>query len=183
MSEEMIVRHCSPTLAGIKTGSLFSCPAADGAALRDSVRRWNRFFSAKGLRMIPLRHQQGLALVYVYRPSQLQRDLKQSTTRQLLDQRGYRPEAPDLCVAHLIRRLAESDQFPHEIGLFLGYPPEDVRGFIEQGGRACKCSGLWKVYDDEHRAQKLFDQYRKCTRAYRKLLAMGKSLDRITVAG
>ena len=24
MSEELIVRHCSPTLAGIKTGSLFS---------------------------------------------------------------------------------------------------------------------------------------------------------------
>ena len=25
MSEEMVVRQCAPTLAGIKTGSLFPC--------------------------------------------------------------------------------------------------------------------------------------------------------------
>lgn len=25
MSEDLLIRHCSPTLAGIKTGNLFSC--------------------------------------------------------------------------------------------------------------------------------------------------------------
>ena len=29
MSEDIIVRHCSPTLAGMKTGNMFSCPFAD----------------------------------------------------------------------------------------------------------------------------------------------------------
>ena len=36
--------------------------------------------------------------------------------------------------------------FPHEIGLLLGYPPEDVSGFIENGGKNFLCSGYWKVY-------------------------------------
>ena len=38
--------------------------------------------------------------------------------------------------------------FPHEMGLLLGYPPEDVEGFILQNGRNALCSGYWKVYED-----------------------------------
>ena len=34
MSEELLVRHGAPTLAGMKTGSLFSCACGDAAALR-----------------------------------------------------------------------------------------------------------------------------------------------------
>ena len=40
----------------------------------------------------------------------------------------------------------EHKQFPHEMGLLLGYPIEDVRGFIEHNGCGCLYSGYWKVY-------------------------------------
>ena len=49
MSEEMVVRQCAPTLAGIKTGSLFPCPCTDRDALLDEVRQLNRRLSPKGL--------------------------------------------------------------------------------------------------------------------------------------
>lgn len=39
MSEEMLVRHCAPTLAGLKTGNLFSCEFEDEEAMRFSLRR------------------------------------------------------------------------------------------------------------------------------------------------
>ena len=39
MSEEMVVRQCAPTLAGIKAGSLFPCPCTDRDALLDEVRQ------------------------------------------------------------------------------------------------------------------------------------------------
>ena len=42
MSEEMVVRQCAPTLAGIKAGSLFPCPCTDRDALLDEVRQLNR---------------------------------------------------------------------------------------------------------------------------------------------
>ena len=47
MSEEMVVRQCAPTLAGIKTGSLFPCPCTDRDALLDEVRQLNRRLSPK----------------------------------------------------------------------------------------------------------------------------------------
>ena len=36
----------------------------------------------------------------------------------------------------------ESGEFPHEVGLFLGYPPEDVKGFIDHRANNFKCAGL-----------------------------------------
>ena len=38
MSEELVVRQCAPTLAGIKNGSLFSCPCDSPEELRQEVR-------------------------------------------------------------------------------------------------------------------------------------------------
>lgn len=39
MSEEILVKQGAPTLAGIKTGSLFSCPCEDHEALMTDIRR------------------------------------------------------------------------------------------------------------------------------------------------
>ena len=58
-----------------------------------------------------------------------------------------------------MRRLQRFEAFPHEIGLFLSYPPEDVRGFIEHKGHESKCDGCWKVYGDAERAKKTFRTY------------------------
>ena len=53
MPEEVFVRHCSPTLAGIKTANLFSCRFADEKEMRDSVRRLNGVLVKKGVRVLP----------------------------------------------------------------------------------------------------------------------------------
>ena len=45
----------------------------------------------------------------------------------------------------------ESGEFPHEVGLFLSYPPEDVKGFIDHRASGFKCAGLWKVYGNEEK--------------------------------
>ena len=152
MSEEMVVRQCAPTLAGIKTGSLFPCPCTDRDALLDEVRQLNRRLSPKGLCLLPLRFTEGSALLYLYRPATLRRDLSDDLARRLLAEAGYDGGSCGRCVATLIRRFRQGADFPHEIGLFLSYPPEDVRGFVDNRARSYKCAGLWKVYSDEARA-------------------------------
>ena len=82
----------------------------------------------------------------------------------------------------LAGRLSASDGFPHEIGVFLGYPLADVKGFIENRGANYLCSGLWKVYCDEQEAQRTFQRYRKCTDIYEKLWLAGHSIGRLTVS-
>lgn len=82
-----------------------------------------------------------------------------------------------------MERLRGGGGFPDEIGLFLGYPPEDVRGFIENKAAGCKCVGCWKVYGDAEAARAVFAKYKKCTDVYRARFAEGRSVERLTVAG
>lgn len=179
MSEELIVRHCAPTLANLKTGSLFVCPITDRPSFFSSLRSLNELLVPKGLRALPLRIREYSALVYLYRPSRLKKDLEDPAAIKILQDHGY--SCYGKCLPKLIERVRVSEEFPHEIGLFLGYPPEDVQGFLDH--RPCKCSGCWKVYGDENKAKKTFDLYKKCERVYCQQLARGIDIKRLTVAG
>ena len=138
MSEETLIRHCAPTLAGIKTGNLFRCAYLDRREMIEDVRRWNTALSPKGLRLIPLQYDKGSAMIYLFRPARLQADLNDHMACALLQARGYATQTCSRCIVSLMDRLRQSAEFPHEIGLFLGYPPEDVSAFMEIGRASCR---------------------------------------------
>jgi len=183
MTEKKIVQHCSPTLAGIKTGNIFRCPFTSYVELYGELRLLNRRLAHKGLRIIPLRVCRGYAMIYVYRPSRLRADLADEEARTILSACGYTDDVPEKCIGHLRKRLADTGDFPHEIGLFLGYPPEDVRGFIDNGAANEKYVGCWKVYGDVEKAKKSFERFARCSRLYADRYAAGCSVERLTVAG
>jgi len=183
MSEEYLVRNCAPTLAGLKTGNLFTCPFESREDLLEQVRRINMRLRPKGLRLLPLRFSETKALLYLFRPAKLRRDLSNSTAQQLLRCHGYDTGSCEKCVVQLVRKLRQKEEFPHEIGLFLGYPPEDVQGFICQGPECCKASGCWKVYGNEEVARRQFARFRHCTKIYRQQWAKGTDIERLAVAG
>ena len=182
MSEEMVVRQAAPTLAGIKTGSLFPCPCTEKDVLLREIRAFNRHYLSRGLCLLPLRFTEGKALLYLYRPAALRRDLRGQTAEALLADAGYPCGSCGGCVARLVRRMREGAEFPHEVGLFLSYPPEDVKGFIENHAANAKCTGVWKVYGDEAKAQALFAKFKKCTEIYCALWQTGSKLEQLAVA-
>lgn len=73
-------------------------------------------------------------------------------------------------------KIAGGESFPHEIGIILGYPPEDIEGFKRYKGRNFKCCGYWKVYGNAERAQKLFDAYTLCREKLMQALQNGVTL-------
>ena len=182
MSEEMIVRNCSPTLAGLKTASMFTCSFSGKSEMVKSLCSFNRLLSKKGVRAVPLRYRNKKALIYIYRPEKLSSDFCDDTANRLLSERGYDVSVPQKCIVQLVKRLRENKDFPHEIGLFLGYPPLDVEGFINNRKDELKCTGYFKVYSDKAKALKLFAQYKKSTEIYSKLVQKGRSIERLTVA-
>lgn len=181
MSEETVVRLCAPTLAGMKTASLFAQEYASRQQVQGEVRQLNRVLVPRGLRVMPLHYGRRRALIYLYRPGRLRQDLRKEQAEAILRSRGYDPEKPEQCIRRLRLRLGAEGEFPHEIGLFLGYPPEDVAGFIGHG--TCKCVGCWKVYGDEESAKKTFRQYKACTEVYCNRMRMGATLRELIVAG
>ncbi|MCC6093710.1 MAG: DUF3793 family protein [Eubacterium sp.] len=181
MSEETIIEHCSPTLARLKTGNLFSCNFSDQSEMARDIRRFNKVLVPKGLCMLPLKYCNGKALLYVFRPAMLYQDLSQKDSREILDAAGYPREDLMHQLQKLMNRLRHSPEFPHEIGLFLSYPPEDVRGFIEQGPNRCKKTGFWKVYGNEEMAERIFSSYRHCHDVYVRQLRAGVDFSSLVV--
>ena len=132
----MLIRLCSPTLAGLKTGNLFTVDIDDREKFNIEVREFNCRLSGKGIRMIPVKYSEGHVLIYLYRPAFLKRDLANEEARRILKKKGYSFRNADLCVAELARHLTKDKSFPHEIGLFLGYPVADV--IANNDGASCK---------------------------------------------
>ena len=182
MSEDMVIAQCSPTMAGLKTGSLFACPVEDRAELAGSMRRLNATLVPRGARILPVKRMRGRVLCYMYRPEKLKEDLSGELAQSILAARAYPVGNADRCVAELCRRLQSDAAFPHEVGLFLGYPAGDVDGFIRLGARRAKCVGTWKVYGDIAAAQRKFALYRKCTRVYSEAYKKHNSFDRLVVS-
>ena len=71
--------------------------------------------------------------------------------------------------------------FPHEVGLFLGYPYDDVMAFIEHEGRDYLCCGCWKVYSHREQAEACFERYKRCTRDCEEMLGHGATLAQLAV--
>ncbi|SDB58490.1 DUF3793 family protein [Butyrivibrio sp. INlla16] len=182
MGDQLLIRLCSPTLAGLKTGNLFTVDIDDREQFNKEVREFNSRFLSKGIRMIPVKYSKGHVLIYLYRPSYLKRDFRSDEVCRILKEKGYSYSNADLCVAQLARHLAKDGTFPHEIGLFLGYPVEDVVGFMRSPEEGVKYTGFWKVYGDMDSALKTFDRYKKCTEIYSRAHKHGISLDKLTVA-
>ena len=74
------------------------------------------------------------------------------------------------------------DEFPHEIGLFLGYPYEDVIGFIKNKGKNYTYCGYWKTYGDPEISKKKFQQFQKCVFEYKRMYEKGKVIKQLIVA-
>lgn len=184
MFERYLIENCAPTLASLKTANLFRYTYDTEEELQESVEKWNDQFAPKGVSVEILYRTKEWALVYVYRRMALERDLHRDGTEQLLEQCGYgHAVTVETAIPHLKTRLKANDGFPHEIGLFLGYPLEDVIGFIRNRGHNSKCTGYWKVYGDATEAVRTFAKFRKCQDVYGRLWKEGRrSVLQLTVA-
>ena len=80
-------------------------------------------------------------------------------------------------INHLIGKLKE-DEFPHEIGIFLGYPLKDVVGFMGYGNYELQKTKYWKVYGNTEISDRIYNSFLEDRKKMRSMLE-NKSLDRI----
>ena len=175
---------CAPTLAGLKPASLFRYQPAPGQDAAAMAAAWHTELSPRGV-TVQVRKQgprTGAVPVYVYRPARVAKLLADDRTLAFLAGEGYTPGTAGELLAQLAERLCCEQDFPHEIGVFLGYPLADVIGFIQNRGKNFTACGYWKVYTDPTAAQAEFDRYKKCERIYARYYYNGTPISRLTVA-
>lgn len=151
-----VVLQCAPFLKGLKVSGLISIEKELYPGLKE-------MFSGMDIDFHKLSGSEGKCLVLFYRPKELEAHMNQPKIRQLIGQYGYAKGTLKEMLDHLSERISNCAElgmgFPHEIGVFLGYPVDDVQNFIEKEGRDFLLTGYWKVYNNPQRARMIFQEY------------------------
>ena len=180
MNEFLLVNYASQTLANKKIANLFTFKNIKNINIQKMVSEWNEVLNKKNMYVEILKTDQKTAQIFAYRPAKLSYVINQTKIKNLLSTLGYKTNDLDQCIRHLKYRF-KKESFPHEIGIFLGYPYEDVVGFIENKGAKFLVNGYWKVYADKDQKIKLFDHYNKIKKSYKTIYKSHGDINRLCV--
>ena len=173
--EEQIAVQCAPLLAGLKPSNLLILPGGMEAVLAHSLRETGVDFSCLseyGEKQVYLLFDKEKLMVHLTRPK----------VWNLLQELGYEGRELEQLLRMVSQKytahIRSKAEFPHELGLLLGYPEVDVKGFMEHKGKEFLYSGYWKVYGDTTRAQRTFENYNRCRKFLCGRLSQGDDIYR-----
>ncbi len=171
--EMQIVMQCAPLIARLKLSNLLM-------AQNEDVGKICRILRRTGISYYVLAVTQKKTAILLYNRRQLEEYLAKENVNQILQEMGYGDMhlGQILCLfSKRYQGFVEGEQdFPHEMGLFLGYPVEDVVGFIENDGENCLYTGYWKVYANLSEKKALFQKFESARENLIQLLSNGMGL-------
>lgn len=182
MLEKLLAYHCAPAFAGIKPANIVSCQKSRTANIHDEIEKLNNELNHKDIYIKILCECEKRALIIVYRRRVLEEHLQARLNRAFLAQYGYPEEGKLADYLNVLSTRLDRESFPHEIGVFLGYPLHDIYCFINHRDEGCLLIGEWKVYHNAEEAKKLFCRFKACRKALVKRVSDGRSLAQIFCA-
>lgn len=188
---DVLVRNAAAVIEDVKPAAIFSLPmrAYVGGrwrqlrreSLDEALRAYQQALPGYGVRVRILYRTERRVFLLVWRPVQLNRVLGGADGMAILREQGYtgsceRELVQELCrrLGDFYRSLGDGAEFPHEIGIFLGYPASDVRCFM--AGERPTVVGAWNAYGDERAARRRFDLLGRHEHRCRSRFAAGESL-------
>lgn len=165
--------HAGPAIAGQKTGTMLSFTPSG----RNLMAVWRRYSDAV-TEALPaaykvLRETEKGITVLFYQPEAMKARLEAAEVRDFLRNFAYPLEGVDVMLTCLTQRFDKG--CPHEIGVFLGYPIEDIQAFMSDNCHQCLMTGYWKVYANPENALAQFRLYDKVRHRILALLKKGIS--------
>lgn len=171
-----IALQCAPLLTGIKISNLLI--VATGNAQHVFQR-----FQGTPIAMCVLCRTKQKTVFFLYRKDELEAYLNSSNVRNLLEYLGYSTLRLNIVLKECSRRyqqyVLDEKEFPHELGLLLGYPVEDVMGFIENEGKNPLYTGYWKVYSNVRETMNLFERYNQAQETVVRMVSCGFDIQNI----
>ena len=156
--------ECAPTMQCLKPSTLLCFPRC-GRNLRSLWEEYQTQTTQElGLDYFEVCSSINHCSVIFFRYDTLAETLQADKSTAFLRESGYHgPATIEAVLAYLRQKMGRC--YPHEIGLLLGIPAEDIRGFIANQGARCLLCGYWKVYHDPQHAGAIFKAYDNAKKA------------------
>jgi hypothetical protein len=156
-----LIDRIGATIAGVKPAELlnlpreYNCSSISWENCKDCILR------NSNIKLKVIDKYKGRRHVLFYHEESLNHVLEQEETIDLLIELGYPVNYTlEEYLDYLIARL-NSDEFPHEIGIFLGYPLKDVKGYLGKSNLRLIYSNGWQVYGSAHVSQRRFESFKE----------------------
>jgi len=174
--EIQLILQCAPLIAGLKTSNLLKVNS-------ENEKDVFNLFHDSDISCYPMIRYNKKTIFFLYRKDMLSAHIAGRESRKLLRSMGYGNDdymSLIVKVGSKYQTFASGEsEFPHELGLLLGYPCEDVRGFMEDHGRHALVTGYWKVYDKPEEKIRIFESYEKAKELQVRLVSVGMTLPMI----
>lgn len=171
--ETQFALQCSPFIAGLKISNLFTISIPQNSELE-------YILLLSGYSFKKLYNTKNNVIYFLYNEKKLQEYLKMDMVRKILYECGYPYDIHKDIYKMLtifkdkyIGYMQGKCEFPHEMGIFLGYPIDDVIGYLKNNGENSICVGYWKVYKNAQEKQKLFREFECAKECVIRYLAQG----------
>ena len=162
-----LMLESSEVLAGVKPANLISLTNNNRPCGRNLFHLWQSHHVQLSRRLDllcfkVLQTRDNAFLLLCYNAEHLTKHLSHAGIRALLSKSGYDTTASsEALLTELCCRFKNNTTFPHEIGLFIGYPAKDVAAFMGLINIPFTCQGPWKIYGDPRNSLRLADTYRQ----------------------
>ncbi len=171
-----IALQCSLVLSGIKPSNLLIysnyCEGCISEELKNTGAEHMKLYTGKND-----------SVSIIFNREKLEKSLLDEENREFIKQYGYEDFSVNSVIEKLAGRYTEFKEgraeFPHEMGIVLGYPLEDVSGFIENNGKNYLYSGYWKVYKNAEEKIQLFKIYKDIKKYFVEQIENGRQIHQI----
>lgn len=174
--ELQIALQCAPLVAKLKVSNLLILPVEDVIKVRQILK-----YSDVDYKLISVKDKK--ATMLLYREKELEEYFDNKDIRLLMQFMGYTDFSMNALIArfrkHYVAYQQDAAEFPHEMGFFLGYPLEDVVGFIQNQGKNFLYTGYWKVYADLQEKVSLFQKFELAQEALVQYISDGGTMERL----
>lgn len=175
-----IASHAAPTLMDMKPSSLISLSNNSRKVMNIWEENKDRIADRLNLHYFELLKSDKHVSILFYRKDKILQTIEKPESRHFLKSMGH-PAGTNL--EDLLQSFKQRFQkeFPHEIGILLGYPLEDVKDFIRHKGSGSLLCGYWKVYHNPDQALQVFRKYDLAKEMVMKLIAGLKGEVRVAI--
>jgi hypothetical protein len=174
-----IALETAEVLAGAKPAALVGIPDRPHACGLNLYQLWREHgpgvMERTCLTAREIGKDTGFIQLLFYIADDYSRFLGRRDVTSLLRKAGYRdPFKTDQALNQLEERI-QAGSFPHEIGIFLGYPIKDVAAFMGWIKLPFACQGPWKMFGNPRTSLRLAETFRACRRSMAEQLAAAQS--------
>ena len=174
--EIQLILQCAPFISGLKKSNLL-------LVNKEKLYKLKKLLDGSLISYSILYENSNKIALLLYNEPEMNKYLNNESIKAFLMDMGYK----DISFKNILKifklryekYMQDNEEFPHEMGILLGYPIEDVKGFVKNKGKNSLYTGYWKVYDKVEEKEKLFEKFKQVEETMIKLIYYGITMEEI----